>query len=229
MTWPHSITTPTSRVHIVGATRTPRSLTSVVEKSAQLGLLAVTSAVVALRFHVPMSVRLVALVAILVLLIVVDAIPSASRGVALIVCALAGLGATWTSSSHSLTPSTDIVISGVGAGVVLLAAQQIQRRQLPPILSSVLAGLVMSFLYDETLNRNAGSLSYSDSAMLGFVIVAATIAIATMLLVAIFLSTHRTRIVRQNALDENAYGWLLALRATLVLAFVFLVFSGLIL
>lgn len=228
MTWPHTITTPSSRVHLVGSSRFPQHVTPVVEKTARLTLLAVTSTVLALYASVPVDLLFAALVVAVVLLIVVDAIQSTSRSVALAVCVLAGLCATWI-GTHHITPSIDIVVSGVGAGMVLLAAWQIQRRQLPPILSSVLVGLASSALYDETLNRAAGSLSYSDAALLGFVIVAATIAIATMLLVAIFLSTHRTRIVRQNALDKNAYGWLLALRATLVLAFMFLVFSGLIL
>lgn len=226
MTWPHSLTTPSSRVHLVGATRAPRHVTPAVEMTSRLALLAVTSSVVALRFHVHITLRIIALVAVVVFLILADVVPSTSRGVALAVCALAGLGATWIGPHRGVSSSIDIAVSGVGAGMVLLAAWQIQRRQLPPILCSVLAGLAMSVLYDETLNRAAGSLSYSDAALYGFVLVAAMIAVATMLLVAIFLSTHRTRLVRLN---ENARGWLLALRATLVLAFVFLVFSGLVL
>lgn len=229
MTWPHACTTPTSRVHLVGATRFPRHVTPVVEKSALLALLAVTSAVVALRFHMPVAIRLVALVVVVGFLIIADAVPSMSRGVALTTCVLAGLGATWLDPHRGVSSSIDIVLSGVGTGAVLLSAQQIQRRQLPPIVSSVLVGLATSFLYDATLNRAAGSLSYSDATLLGFVEVAAMIAVATMLLVAIFVSTHRPRIVHRNAPDENAHGWLLALRATLVLVFVFLVFSGLIL
>jgi hypothetical protein len=96
-------------------------------------------------------------------------------------------------------------------------------------MSSVLVALSMSVFYEAIFNRAGGSLSYSTSALLRFVIVAATVSLATLVLVAILLSTHRPRLVRSNTPDENAYGWLLALRATLVLAFVFLVFSGLVL
>lgn len=59
MTWPHSLTTPTSRVHLIGhTTHTPRRVTSVVEKKARLALLTVTSAVLALRFHMPVNLRI---------------------------------------------------------------------------------------------------------------------------------------------------------------------------
>jgi hypothetical protein len=230
MTSPHSLTATTPRVHLVGpATRFRSPVTSVVEKTSRLALLAVTSTVLALRFNMPTDLRIVALAGVVVLLTFVDAVPSMSRGVALTACALAGLGATWTSSSHNLTPSTDIVLSCVTTAAVLTAAWYIQCRQLPPIMSSVVVALSMSVFYEAIFNRAGGSLSYSIGALFRFVIVAATIAIATMLLVAILLSTHRPRLVYQNAPDENAYGWLLALRATLVLAFVFLVFSGLVL
>ena len=229
MSWPQSLTTTTSRVHLVGATRYRRTVTSVVEKTARLALLAVTSDVLALHIGVPTSLRIVDLAAVIVLLTLVDAFPSMSRGAALTACALAGLGATWTSLSHNLTPSTDIVLSGVATAVVLLAANYIQSHRTAPIMSSVLVALSMSVFYEAIFNRAGGSLSYSTSALLRFVIVAATVSLATLLLVAILISTHRPQLVRSNTPDENAYGWLLALRATLVLAFVFLVFSGLIL
>jgi hypothetical protein len=229
MSWPQSLTTTTSRVHIVGATRFRSPVTSVVEKTSRLALLAVTSTVLALHFGVPTSLRIVDLAAVIVFLTLVDAFPSMSRGAALTACALAGLGATWTSSSHNLTPSTDIVLSGVATAVVLLAANYIQSHRTAPIMSSVLVALSMSVFYEAIFNRAGGSLSYSTSALLRFVIVAATVSLATLVLVAILLSTHRPRLVRSNTPDENAYGWLLALRATLVLAFVFLVFSGLVL
>jgi hypothetical protein len=229
MSWPQSLTTTTSRVHLVGATRYRRTVTSVVEKTARLALLAVTSDVLALHIGVPTSLRIVDLAAVIVLLTLVDAFPSMSRGAALTACALAGLGATWTSLSHNLTPSTDIVLSGVATAVVLLAANYIQSHRTAPIMSSVLVALSMSVFYEAIFNRAGGSLSYSTGALFRFVIVAATVTLAMMLLVAIFLSTHRPRLVHSNTPDENAYGWLLALRATLVLAFVFLVFSGLIL
>jgi hypothetical protein len=228
MSWLHSLTAP-PRVHLVGATRFHRPVASVVEKTARLALLAVTSAVLALHLDVPTDLRLVALVAVVTLLTLVDAVPSMSRGTALTACALAGPGATWTSSSHNLTPSIDIVLSCVVVAAVLAAARYIQRHKLPPIMSSVVVALSMSAFYEATFNRAGGSLSYSTSALLRFVIVAATVCLATLLLVAILLSTHRPRLVRSNTPDENAYGWLLALRATLVLAFVFLVFSGLVL
>jgi hypothetical protein len=169
------------------------------------------------------------LAAVIVLLTLVDAVPSMSRGVALTACALAGPGATWTSSSHNLAPSIDIILSGVATAIVLASARQIQRRRLPPIMSSVVVALSMSAFYEAIFNQAGGSLSYSTGALFRFVIVAATVTLAMMLLVAIFLSTHRPRLVHSNAPDENAYGWLLALRATIVLAFVFLVFSGLVL
>jgi hypothetical protein len=189
----------------------------------------VTSTVLGLRFGVPTDLRIVALVVVVVSLTVVDAVPSISRGIASTTCVFAGLGATWTSSSHNLSSSTDIVLSCVATIVVLTAAWQVQRRHLPPVLSSVFVGLAMSAFYEAIFNQAGGSLSYSTSALFRFVIVATTVCLATMLLVAIFLSTHRPRLVRQDAPNENAYGWLLALRATLVLAFVFLVFSGLVL
>ncbi len=229
MTWPNGVTGTTPRVHLVGIARFHKPVASVVEKTARLALLAVTSTVLALRFGIPADLRIVVLVAVVVLLTLVDAAPSMSRGIAPTVGALAGLGATWTSSSHNLTPSTDITLSGAAIAVVLLSAQQIQRRHLPHTMSSVIVGLAMSAFYEAIFNRAGGSLSYSTSALLRFVIVAATVALATSLLVIIFLSTHRPRLIRPNTPDENSYGWLLALRATLVLAFVFLVFSGLVL
>jgi hypothetical protein len=229
MTWPNSLTTTTPRVHLVGATRFRRPVNSVVEKTTRLGLLVVTSTVLGLQLGVPTSLRIIVLVAVVLLLTLVDVAPSMSRGAASITCALAGLGATWTSSSHNLTPSTDIVLSGVATAVVLLAANYIQSHRTAPIMSSVLVALSMSAFYEAIFNQAGGSLSYSTSALLRFIIVAATVCLATLILVAIFISTHRPRIVRQNTPDENANGWLLALRATLVLAFVFLVFSGLVL
>jgi hypothetical protein len=144
MTWPRNLTVPTSRVHLVGAVRFPRPITPVVEKSSRLALLTITSAILALRFDVPIIIRLGVLVSVAVLLVIVDETPSISRNVALTVCALAGLGATWIDPHRGVSSSIDIAVSSVGAGMVLLAAWQIQRGQLPPIMCSALVGLASS-------------------------------------------------------------------------------------
>lgn len=56
------------------------------------------------------------------LLIVVDAIPSTARGVALSVCVLARLGARWFDPHYDVSTSSVIILAGVITAAVLLAA-----------------------------------------------------------------------------------------------------------